>query len=256
MSLAQQSRLWPLHMAYQFFKTKLKFRIIHKHLNSYLWDSYLNETKQELLPEIRKAGKYKMRKFIVLSFITLDGVIQAPGSPEEDPSGGFPYGGWVAPYSDEVSDRIMVKLMQPADLLLGRKTFEIWESYWPEHAGNWPRINEVTKYVVSGSRHATDWVNTVFLQSIEDIKNLKSANGPDIKVWGSGTLVQELMSNELVDELWLMIHPVMLGNGKKLFADSPVPAAFDLKESTATPSGVIIAHYQKAGEIRTGTVGA
>jgi dihydrofolate reductase len=197
-----------------------------------------------------------MRKIIVLSMITLDGVMQAPGGPEEDPSGGFKYGGWVAPYGDEVGGKVMQNQMKPADLLLGRKTFEIWADYWPEHADNWPGINDVTKYVMSETLEKSDWKNSVFLKSLADIEKLKASNGSDIKVWGSGKLVQLLLKNDLVDELWLMIHPLTLGEGKKLFDDGPIPAAFTLAESTVTPSGVIIAHYTRAGEVKTGTIGA
>lgn len=188
--------------------------------------------------------------------ITLDGVMQAPGGPGEDTSGDFKYGGWVAPYSDEVGDKVMEKQMKPADLLLGRKTFEIWADYWPEHADNWPGINDVTKYVLSRTMEKSDWENTVFLKSLADIEKLKNSNGSDIKVWGSSKLVQLLLKNDLVDELWLMIHPLTLGEGKKLFDNGPFPAAFTLIESTVTPSGVIIANYKRAGEVKTGTVGA
>ena len=197
-----------------------------------------------------------MRKIIVLSMISLDGVMQAPGGPEEDTSGGFKYGGWVAPYGDEVSDEVMEKLMKPADLLLGRKTFEIWADYWPEHESVWPGINDVTKYVLSTTMKKSDWKNSVFLHSLSDIQELKNSNGADIQVWGSSQLIQLLLRHDLVDELWLMIHPLTLGKGKKLFDDGPIPAAFTLSECTITPSGVIIAHYQRAGEIKTGTVGA
>lgn len=188
--------------------------------------------------------------------ITLDGVMQAPGGPGEDTSDGFKYGGWVAPYGDEVGDKVMEKLMKPADLLLGRKTFEIWANYWPEHADNWPGINDVTKYVLSNTIEKSDWENTVFLKSIADIEKLKNSNGSDIKVWGSSKLVQLLLKNDLVDELWLMIHPLTLGEGKKLFDNGPIPAAFTLTENTVTPSGVIIANYKRAGAVKTGTVGA
>jgi dihydrofolate reductase len=197
-----------------------------------------------------------MRKIIVLSFISLDGVMQAPGGPEEDPSGGFCYGGWVAPYADEESGEIIQKQMAPADLLLGRKTFEIFASYWPEHAGHWPGINEVTKYVLSGTMHSSDWNNSVFLKSLADIRMLKNSVGSDLKVWGSGRLVQLLLQNDLVDELWLKIYPLTLGTGKKLFDDGPIPAAFTLVESQVTPSGVIVANYKRAGEVRTGTIGS
>jgi len=197
-----------------------------------------------------------MRKLIVLSFITLDSVMQAPGGPEEDTSNGFKYGGWTAPYDDEVSGKIMEKQMQPADLLLGRKTFEIFASYWPEHADSWPGINDVTKYVLSSTMKKSDWKNTVFLTSVSDIEKIKSSNGPDIKVWGSSELVQLLLKHDLVDELWLNIHPILLGKGKKLFDNEAIPAAFKLIESFVTPSGVIMANYKRAGEVKTGTVGA
>jgi dihydrofolate reductase len=197
-----------------------------------------------------------MRKIIVLSMITLDGVMQAPGGPGEDTSGGFKYGGWVAPYGDEVYGKVIEKQMKPADLLLGRKTFEIWANYWPEHENGWPGINDVTKYVMSRTMKKSDWKNSVFLKSLADIKKLKRSKGSDIKVWGSGKLIQLLLKNDLVDELWLIIHPLTLGKGKKLFDNGTIPAAFTLIESPVTPSGVIIANYQRAGKVKTGTVGA
>jgi len=196
-----------------------------------------------------------MRKIIVLSMITLDGVMQAPGGPGEDTSGGFEYGGWVAPYGDEASGKVMGKLMKPADYLLGRKTFEIWEDYWPKHADYWPGINDGTKYVLSTTRKKSDWKASVFFNRLADIEKLKNSQGSDIQVWGSSELVQLLLNNDLVDELWLMIHPLTLGKGKKLFDNGPIPAAFTLTESTITPSGVIIANYKRAGKVKTGTVG-
>jgi dihydrofolate reductase len=197
-----------------------------------------------------------MRKIIVLSFITLDGVMQAPGGPEEDTSGGFSYGGWSAPYSDEEIGKVMQKQMAPADVLLGRKTYDIFASYWPEHADSWPGINEVTKYVLSNTLEKSDWVNTVFLRSLADIKKLKNSEGADIKVWGSSKLIQLLLKNDLVDELWLKIYPVILGEGKKLFDDGSIATAFTLTESVVTPGGIIAANYQRAGKVKTGTVGA
>jgi dihydrofolate reductase len=197
-----------------------------------------------------------MRRIIVLSFITLDGVMQAPGGPEEDKSGGFEYGGWTAPYDDESSGKFMEKQLKPADLLLGRKTYEIFASYWPKHADGWPGINDVTKYVLSGTMEKSDWKNSVFLKSLADIENLRKSNGSEIKVWGSGRLVQLLLKNDLVDELWLNIHPLILGRGKRLFDDGTIPSAFKLKESSVTPTGVIIAKYERDGEVKTGTVGA
>ena len=197
-----------------------------------------------------------MRKIIVLSMITLDGVMQAPGGPKEDETGSFKYGGWTAPYGDEVGGKVVQKeLKQPADYLLGRKTFEIWADYWPEHGDFWPGINEGTKYVMSGTMKKSDWKNTVFIESLEDIKNLKNSDGSDIQVWGSSKLIQLLLKNDLVDELCLKIYPLTLGEGKKLFDDGPIPAAFTLTESLVTTTGVIIANYKRAGKVKTGTVG-
>lgn len=187
--------------------------------------------------------------------MTLDGVMQAPGGPEEDPSDGFKYGGWVAPYFDEVYDKAVNEELTPADYLLGRKTFQIWENYWPQHADSWPGINDGIKYVFSTSIQETDWKNTIFLKELTDIRKLKDSQGSHIQVWGSSELVQLLLSNDLVDEIWLKIHPLILGNGKKLFNDSVRPVAFELMESLVTPGGVIIAKYKKAGKVKTGTVG-
>ena len=196
-----------------------------------------------------------MRKIIVLSMISLDGVMQAPGGPQEDTSGGFQYGGWVAPYDDKIGNEVMSRLMKPADLLLGRKTFEIWENYWPEHAAAWSGINDVTKHVYSTTRKRSDWQNSVFLSTLSDIERLKASNGSDIQVWGSSELIQLLLQNDLVDELWLMIHPLTLGKGKKTFSNGPIPAAFTLQESVVTSSGVILANYKRAGDVKTGTAG-
>jgi dihydrofolate reductase len=196
-----------------------------------------------------------MRTIIVVSMITLDGVMQAPGGPEEDTSGGFKYGGWTAPYLDEVYGKVLKKQLKPADYLLGRKTFEIWEKYWPEHADFWPGINEGTKYVLSKTRKRSDWKNSVFIKSLADIEMHKNSNGSDIQVWGSGELIQLLLKNDLVDELWLKIHPLTLGKGKKLFDKGTIPAAFTLMESSVTPRGVIIANYKRAGKVRTRNVG-
>jgi dihydrofolate reductase len=198
-----------------------------------------------------------MRKIIVLSMITLDGILQAPGGPGEDTSDGFEYGGWVAPYGDQIYDEAVEnELKQPADYLLGRKTFEIWEGYWPEHADFWPGINEGTKYVLSNTMSKSNWKNTVFIKSVVDIKKLKNSEGSDIQVWGSGKLIQLLLKNDLVDELWLKIHPLTLGKGKKLFDNGAIPAAFSLIKSSFTPSGVIMVSYKRAGKVKTGTVGA
>lgn len=196
-----------------------------------------------------------MRQIIVLEFMSLDGIIQAPGGPEEDTSGDFEFGGWSAPYGDVVSGGIIQRQMEPADLLLGRKTFDIFENFWPKNSEHWPSINEVKKYVLSNTRKNSEWQNSVFLQNLEDIKNLKNSNGSDIKVWGSSELVQLLLKNDLVDELWLKIYPVTLGKGKKLFGEGVIPAAFKLVENTITPSGVIIVNYKLDGDVKIGTIG-
>jgi dihydrofolate reductase len=187
--------------------------------------------------------------------------MQAPGGPEEDPSGDFKYGGWSAPYfneADEAAGEMMAKQMKSADLLLGRKTFDIFASYWPKHTDMWPGINDVKKYVMSNtlSENKTDWPNVVFINSVDDIKKLKESEGGDIQVHGSGVLIQTLLKNDLVDELWLKTFPITLGQGKKLFAEGTIPAAFTLTESMITPNGVIFANYKRAGEVKTGTVGA
>lgn len=199
-----------------------------------------------------------MRNIIVQEFITLDGVMQAPGGQEEDTSNGFKYGGWTAPYfheADEEAGAMMQKWMKPADLLLGRKTFEIFAAYWPEHAEMWPGINDVTKNVMSTTMDSSAWQNSVFWKSVDDIKKLKESEGIDIQVIGSGNLVQTLLKNDLVDELRLMIFPITLGNGKRLFADGAIPAAFSINESLITKNGVIFASFRHAGEVKTGNVG-
>ncbi len=182
--------------------------------------------------------------------------MQAPGGPEEDISGGFTYGGWVAPYGDDVFGKVMKRQMKSADLLLGRKTFEMFAHFWPDHEHGWPGINDVTKYVMSKTMKESEWANSVFLDNVTDIENLKNSEGSDIQVHGSGELVQLLFRNDLVDELWLKIHPVTLGEGKKLFRDGTIPAAFTLTESCVTTTGVIIANYRRAGQVKTGTIGS
>ena len=206
-----------------------------------------------------------MRKIIVLSFITLDGVMQAPGGPEEDPSEGFKFGGWVAPFfteADEAAGEFMAQQLKPADLLLNRKTFDIFAAYWADHSEMWPGINEVTKYVMSTTLNKSDWKNSVFLSSVEEIHNLKNlplqnqgSKSSDIQVHGSGNLIQTLLKHDLVDELWLKIFPVTLGTGKRLFSDGAIPASFSLINSLVSPNGVIFANYKRAGQVKTGTVG-
>jgi dihydrofolate reductase len=201
-----------------------------------------------------------MRKIVVLSMITLDGVMQAPGGPKEDPSAGFKYGGWTEPYSDEAYGKVVQKeLKEPSDYLLGRKTFKIWANYWPEHGDFWPGINEGTKYVFSKNLKKSDplvtgWDTSVVLKTVADIRKLKNSKGRDIQVWGSSRLVQLLLKNDLVDELKLKIHPLTLGKGKKLFDNGVIPAAFTLVESSVTSKGVVIAYYKRAGNVKTGSL--
>jgi dihydrofolate reductase len=199
-----------------------------------------------------------MRKLIVQEFITLDGVMQAPGGPDEDTASGFQYGGWTALFfakPGEAGWDFMQEWMRSTDILLGRKTFDIFAAYWPEHTDMWPGINDVTKYCVSTTLGTSDWQNTAFLKSVEDIKKLKDSEGGDIKVHGSGNLVQTLLKHDLVDELMLMTFPITLGTGKRLFADGTRPAAFTMRDSVVTKNGVIFASYQRAGDVQTGTVG-
>ena len=191
-----------------------------------------------------------MRKIIVTTNVTLDGVMQAPMGSEEDTSGAFKYGGWSAPNADAISGTAVQKEMnQNADYLLGRKTFEIFASFWPAHARMWPGINDGTKYILSKTIKNSDWKNTVFLESLEDIQQLKISEGSDIQVWGSSELTHLLLENGLVDELHLRIFPIILGKGKKLFENGTVPTAFTLVENVVTPKGVIIAYYKRAGEM-------
>jgi dihydrofolate reductase len=195
-----------------------------------------------------------MRKVIVLEHISLDGVIQAPGGPEEDTSGGFAYGGWIAPYSDEVLGTLLRKKMnQPFDLLLGRTTFDIWEPFWPQHADEWPGVNTATKYVASNTRTSSSWQPSVFLNGdiAEKVARIKQQPGPDLNVWGSGNLLQTLIRHDLVDAFWLMIYPITLGSGKRLFAEGTIPASFRVTESKVGSNGVIVANYERAGAITT-----
>lgn len=197
-----------------------------------------------------------MRKIIVLTFITLDSVMQAPGGPEEDTSGGFIYGGWTVPYFDEFLAKVMAgQMCMPFDLLLGRKTYEIFAGYWPNHNEEGESLNKAKKYVVSRSLKQLEWSNSIQLKDnvVEEIKKLKAQEGPDLQVHGSGNLIQTLLKHDLVDEFWLKIFPITLGKGKRLFAEGTIPASFTLEELEKSPKGVIIASYKRAGEVRTGS---
>jgi len=203
-----------------------------------------------------------MRKLIVLSFISLDGVMQAPGGPEEDPTGGFKHEGWVFGYFDDFFLKVMVKQMsKPFDLLLGRITYEIFAAYWPyANTSENPfaaRINNAKKYVASKTLTKLDWNNSELIKGDvwNEIKKIKEQDGPEIQVHGSGNLIQMLLKHDLVDELWLKVFPITLGVGKRLFAEGTIPAGFKLLESEISPSGVIIASYERAGEVKTGSFG-
>jgi dihydrofolate reductase len=197
-----------------------------------------------------------MRKIIVLSFITLDGVMQGPGGPTEDTSGNFTHGGWTVPYFDEFLGNVMGEQMsQPFDLLLGRKTFEIFASYWPQHPEEGAGINRATRYVASNTLTSHEWQKTVFLNGDlpEKTRKLKGEDGPDLQVHGSGEFIQTLMEHDLVDEFWLKIFPVTLGTGKRLFAQGTIPAAYTLVDSKTSPAGVIVATLKRAGDVMTGS---
>lgn len=198
-----------------------------------------------------------MRRVRVFEHISLDGVIQGPGGPEEDTSGGFAHGGWIAPYSnDDVGNLLRKQLNLPFDLLLGRKTFEIWASFWPQRGDQWPGVNLATKYVASNTMTSSEWQPSVFLNGdvAASVAGIKQQPGPDLNVWGSGDLLQTLLKHDLVDAFWLMIYPVTLGGGKRLFAGGTIPAAFKVTESTVGSNGVIVVNYERAGALRTGSL--
>jgi dihydrofolate reductase len=201
-----------------------------------------------------------MRKLIVLSFMTLDGVMQAPGGPDEDPSGGFSHGGWVASYFDEFLGKVMDKQMdQPFDLLLGRRTYEIFAAYWPyaktESDPIATGLNKAKKYVASKTLRHLDWSNSELINGdlAEEVRNLKEQEGPEIQVHGSGNLIQTLLRHDLVDEFRLKIFPITLGRGKRLFANGTIPVAFTLLESEISPNGVVVATYSRAGDVKSGS---
>ena len=199
-----------------------------------------------------------MRKIIAITFVTLDGVIQAPGGPKEDTSGDFKYGGWTVPYFDDFLGKVMSEQMkQPFNLLLGRRTFEIFASYWPQHEADWPGITDATKYVVSNTLTSHEWKNSVFVTGdvVDEIKKLKQQDGLDLQVYGSSQLIQTLLKHDLIDKLWLKIFPITLGAGKRLFGDGTIPAAFKLTDSKISSKGVIVANYERAGEVKTGSFG-
>ena len=196
-----------------------------------------------------------MRRIVVFTMISLDGVMQAPGGPEEDTSSGFRFGGWTVPYADKSFGSIInAELSVPFDLLLGRKTYEIFASYWPRQTGPIADpFNKAAKYVVSGKGLDLTWRESILItdEVVAKIKALKKEDGPMFHVWGSGKLLQTLLKNDLVDELRLRVFPTTIGSGKRLFAEGTIPAAFELIDSKALASGVVLANYKRSGEFKT-----
>jgi len=199
-----------------------------------------------------------MRRLMVTTFLTLDGVMQAPGGPGEDDSGGFTFGGWSVNYWDERMREFMTQTMRvPFDLLLGRRTYDIFVTYWPdapEEAGSKP-LNDATKFVASRGGPTLDWKESVLIEgdAAEGVAALKRTDGPELQVHGSGNLIQTLMANGLIDEYRLWVFPVVLGSGKRLFADGAIPSGLRLVDSTVSTTGVVIGTYEPAGEIVTGS---
>jgi dihydrofolate reductase len=192
-----------------------------------------------------------MRKIIACEFMTLDGVIQN----EENDGDGFKHGGWFFPYADEVTGAVLQeRLAKPVDLLLGRKTFAAWETYWPTHSNFWPNVMTATKYVASNTRDSSDWQPSVFLSGdlAEKVRELKAQEAPDLHVFGSADMLQTLFKADLVDALELMIIPVTLGQGKRLFQDGTIPAAFKVTNAQVAPKGIISATYERDGDLKTG----
>lgn len=191
--------------------------------------------------------------------MSLDGVMQAPGGPEEDQSENFTYGGWSVPYFDDVLGQVMAKQMgMPFDLLLGRKTYEIFAAHWPnqdQSQAGAPELNNAKKYVVSNGSPELSWQNSMLVDGdiVAKIQELKAADGPILQVHGSSNLLQTLLGRDLVDELWLKTFPITLGSGKRLFGDGVTSAAYELMESQTTPKGVIVASYKRAGNVTTGS---
>jgi dihydrofolate reductase len=199
-----------------------------------------------------------MRKLVVNTFLTLDGVMQAPGGPEEDPTGGFTHGGWSANYWDDLMGQAMGEAMgRPFDLLLGRKTYEIFAAHWP-YVTDDPAadaLNSATKYVASTTLDAVEWQNSNLLEGdvAEEVARLKEQEGPEIQVHGSGNLIQALLEHDLVDEYRLFIFPIVLGTGKRLFADGAIPRGLKLVDSKTSTTGVLMATYERSGELEYGS---
>lgn len=200
-----------------------------------------------------------MRKIIVNEFMSLDGVIQGPGGPEEDTSNGFALGGWTAPLSDASTQKaIGERMQQEYDLLLGRFTYDIWAAYWPFQNGPMAdKFNGIKKYVATQTLQQASWEGTVLLNgdTIAAVKELKNSDGPDLQMWGSANFIQSLLQHQLIDRLHLMIFPLALGTGKKLFAGGLVPGSFKLTQHTVSSTGVIMATYEPNGEVLIGHAG-
>jgi dihydrofolate reductase len=198
-----------------------------------------------------------MRKLVVGTFLTLDGVMQAPGDPEEDPTGGFTLGGWSVNHWDDQMGEVMGRWMNPPfDLLLGRKTYEIFAAHWPHSDEPGAEdLNEARKYVATTTLKSADWNNTTILDGdvVEQIAALKEQDGPEIQVSGSSNLIQTLLANDLVDELRLMIFPIVVGGGKRLFGDGTVPSLFTVRDSSTSTTGVVMAAYERAGDVEPGS---
>jgi len=199
-----------------------------------------------------------MRQIIVGAQVSMDGVMQAPGGPTEDPTKGFTFGGWAMPYFDHVFGEELDRVFKQCDLLLGRKTYEIFAAYWPyydeaSHGGIAQLFNAIKKYVVSRSGEVdTSWAGSVLLRDLADVKRLKQEDGPHLVTQGSTELVHALLANDLVDAMSIFTVPVVLGGGKKLFADGSAPHAFKLTQSRVSPHGLIVGHYEREGEIKMG----
>ena len=200
-----------------------------------------------------------MRKLIVAEHISLDGVIQAPGGPGEDPSGGFHLGGWSVPYADErIGQAVQELFSQPFELLLGRRTYDIWAAYWPRVPAGNPiadQFNSVPKHVATHRPDSLEWQNSHALagELADAVRALKGQQGDDLLAWGSGDTMQQLLAAGLVDDLWLVIYPVVLGHGRRLFGDDAQASAFSLVRQASTPGGALVARYTRSGEVRTGS---
>ncbi len=210
-----------------------------------------------------------MRKIIASTFVSLDGVMQAPGGPEEDPTGGFKFGGWTAAHWDGEIEAAMGELFAtPFDLLLGRKTYDIFAAHWPfvqtdPKASSFDKLNadiaetfnRITKYVATHAPDTLAWKNTQWLgrDAVAKLRDLKREDGPMLLIQGSSALIQQLLAADLIDEFRPLIYPLVLGKGKRLFGDGTISAAFRCTKSTASPSGVLITRYERAGDVQTGS---